>query len=423
MKTTVPLLLAVLAATAFAPASAAQPHRHANLSAHEARTMAAASPKARLGKLLFEDATLSSPPGQACASCHAGVTGFADPRRHAPTSSGAREGLFGDRNTPALAYMTSSPAPRYDRDEASWVGGFFWDGRAGTLEEQAKGPFLNPVEMAAAGPAEIVGKVRAARYAPLFREVFGADALDDPTRAFDRIAEAIAAYERTPVFAPYTSKYDAWLARRATLTPAERRGLDVFVRKDKGNCEACHPVSRRPDGRGGLGTDHTYDNLGVPANPDNPFYRLAAAFNPAGERMVDRGLGDVVRQPPEYGKFKVPTVRNVEVTAPYMHNGYFATLRGVVEFYNSRDAWPRCEEARVTEAEALHRRCWPRPEMVANVNVEELGRLRLTPREVDDLVAFMLTLTDGWRPPARRSGVGAPGVASSPPRRSGPGGQ
>lgn len=374
----------------------------ANLDADAAAVMRAATPKERLGQLLFEDVNLSNPPGQSCATCHARGAGFADPNRTFPTSMGVRPGLFGDRNAPSAAYMAFSPTFHFDEAEQLYVGGQFWDGRAATLEEQAKQPFLNPVEMANTSPAQVVEKVRAAAYAPLFVEVFGTDAFADTARAFDRIAEAIAAFERTPVFAPFTSKYDAYLAGRTQLTAQELRGLRLFEREDKGNCAACHPIARDASGRGGLGTDFTYDNLGVPKNPDNPFYRLAEAYNPAGERHVDRGLGGVVGRASEYGKFKVPTVRNVEVTAPYMHNGYFTSLRAVVDFYNTRDVKPRCADEFVREAEALERGCWPRPEMVANVNADELGHLRLSEREVDDLVAFMLTLTDGWTPRGAR---------------------
>jgi cytochrome c peroxidase len=354
------------------------------------------SAKSRLGQLLFEDANLSDPPGQACATCHVMGAGFADPDRRTPTSKGVRAGLFGDRNAPSVAYMAFSPPLHFDQKEQHYVGGQFWDGRAATLEEQAKQPFLNPVEMANGSAAQVVAKVQAAAYAPLFKQVFGSDAFADPDLAFRHVAEAIAAFERSPAFQPFSSKYDAWLAGRARLTPQELRGLKLFEREDKGNCAACHPVARDTQGRGGLGTDFTYDNLGVPKNPDNPFYRLPEANNPVGRGFVDRGLGGVVGQAGQYGKFKVPTVRNVELTAPYMHNGYFNSLRAVVDFYNTRDLKPRCEEEFVAEAEALARGCWPRPEMVANVNSDELGNLRLSAREVDDIVAFMLALTDGW---------------------------
>lgn len=361
-----------------------------------------ADAKARLGKLLFEDTRLSEPPGQACASCHIQAAGFADPDRRHPTSKGVHPGLFGDRNAPTLTYMAFSPRFHFDAAEDVYVGGQFWDGRAATFEDQAKQPFLNPVEMANASAAQVVEKVRTAAYAPLFREVYGSDALADSAKAFDHVADAIATFQRTPVFSPFTSKYDAYIAGRAKLTAQELRGLQLFEREDKGNCAACHPVARSDSGRGGLGTDFTYDNLGVPKNPANPFYRLPREFNPSGQRYVDLGLGAVVGKASEYGKFKVPTVRNVALSAPYMHNGYFESLRGLVDFYNTRDVKPRCEAEFLPETEALARGCWPRPEMVSNVNTEELGNLRLTAREVDDIVAFMLTLTDGWRPPSGR---------------------
>lgn len=373
-----------------------------NLQTAEVSVLRTASAMERLGKLLFEDVNLSDPPGQSCATCHAMGAGFADPDRSAPTSKGVRAGLFGDRNTPSAAYMAFSPKFQFDEAEEHYVGGQFWDGRAATLVEQAKEPFLNPLEMANTEAAQVVDKVRAAAYAQLFTEVFGADAFADPDKAFERIAEAIAAWERTPVFSPFSSKYDAWLAGRARLTPQERRGLELFEREDKGNCAACHPVVKGADGRGGLGTDFTYDNLGVPKNPANPFYRLAAAQNPAGEAYVDRGLGGVVGKASEYGKFKVPTVRNVALTAPYMHNGYFRTLRGSVVFYNDRDTKPRCASDWVSEADALKQQCWPAPEVTANVNDEELGKLGLSDSEIDDIVAFMHTLTDGWKPAPRR---------------------
>jgi cytochrome c peroxidase len=194
------------------------------------------------------------------------------------------------------------------------------------------------------------------------------------------MADAIAAYERTPEVSPFDSKYDYWLRGEADLSEQERRGLRIFEAEDKGTCAACHPSRPGKDGSPPLFTDFTYDNLGVPPNPENPFYLLPARLNPAGFAFVDLGLGAVVKDPAHNGKFRVPTLRNVAVTPPYMHNGVFKTLFQVVAFYNTRDV------AR-----------WPSPEVAQNVNKEELGNLRLTNQELEDIVAFLQTLTDGWK--------------------------
>ena len=358
---------------------------------------AAASARAQLGRLLFFDATLSEPAGQSCASCHDPAAAFTDPDRTRPTSKGVHRERFGNRNAPSAMYMAFSPAFHFDKAERHYVGGQFWDGRATTLEEQAKGPFLNPVEMANPNKRAVVEKVRRADYAGQFDSSFGQGVLDDTDRAYDAIASAIAAFERTAEFQPFASKHDAWLQSKATLTAQELRGLRLFNDEKKGNCAACHPSQRRPDGGQPLFTDFTYDNLGVPRNPDNPFYALGKAYNPRGTKFVDKGLGGFVKKRGEDGKFKVPTLRNIALTAPYMHNGYFKTLRGVVAFYNDRDVRPACK-GEATEAVALARGCWPKPELARNVNKEELGRLKLTEQEVDDIVAFMEALTDGYRP-------------------------
>jgi len=357
-----------------------------------------------LGRLLFFDAGLSEPPGQACATCHEPGHAFTDPDAKQPTSKGVHRDRFGSRNTPSTMYMAFSPPFHFDEKERHYVGGQFWDGRAVSLEEQAKGPLQNPVEMANPDKRTVVDKVRSStRLAPRFEKIWGAGALDDVDVAHDRIAVAIAAFERSPELAPFSSRYDAYLAGKASLSPGEARGLKLFEDEKKGNCAACHPSARGPNGEPPLFTDFTYDNLGVPRHPGNPFYAQAKAFNPAGARHVDLGLGAIVGKRSENGKFKVPTLRNIDLTAPYMHNGYFMSLRAVVAFYNDRDVRPRCTSS-LTEAEALKRRCWPAPEVTANVNREELGRLRLTEREIDDIVAFMRTLTDGYEPAPPRGG-------------------
>jgi cytochrome c peroxidase len=355
------------------------------------------SRKAQLGRKLFFDTNLSSPPGQACGTCHNPTTFFTDPDRSAPTSKGVFPDRHGNRNSPTAMYAAYSPKFHFDKAEELYVGGQFLDGRAANLQEQAKGPFLNPLEMANPDEATVVEKVRQTDYAPLFRQVYGKAALDDTRKAYNRIADAIAAFERTSAFAPFTSKYDYYLAGQAKLTPQERRGRKLFEDPDKGNCAACHPDRPAEDGTPPLFTDFTYDNLGSPKNPDSPFYALPSELNKAGDRFVDLGLGGAIKDAAENGKFKVPTLRNVAKTGPYTHNGYFRTLRGVVDFYNSRDVKPRCPDPLTPEAEALRLGCWPEPEVAANVNHEELGALGLSEQEVDDLVAFLRTLTDGYR--------------------------
>ena len=335
--------------------------------------------KETLGKKLFFDKNLSTPTGQACGDCHSPKTGFGNPNTNYPVSQGVYKDRFGNRNDLPAAYAAFSPTFHYDANEELYVGGQFWDGRAADLAEQAKGPFLNPLEMANPDAKAVVEKVRKSEYADLFRKVFGIATFDDPNKAFDMIAEAIAAYEKSSELNQFNSKYDLYLAGKVALTEQERRGLELFEDEEKGNCAACHPSQPGADGTPPLFTDFTYDNLGVPQNPENPFYYLPKNLNPNGVYFVDLGLGDVLNKPSENGKFKVPSLRNVAKTAPYLHNGIFKNLRQVVVFYNTRDVGP-----------------WPPPEVRMNVNHDELGDLGLTEQEIDDIVAFMHTLTDGY---------------------------
>ena len=336
--------------------------------------------KEHLGKLLFFEKSLSTPPGQDCSACHHPAVAFADPETGLPVSKGARPGLYGNRNDMPVTYAAFVPPLHYDNEEDVWIGGLFWDGRVDTLAEQAKGPPLNPLEMANPDIQTISGKLQALDYADLFTEVYGTEALSVPATAFDNMADAIEAYEKTAEFSPFNSKYDLWLRGEVELNPQELRGLKIFEAEDKGNCAACHPNQPAEDGSPPLFTDFTYDNLGTPKNPENPFYSLPPELNPASFGYVDLGLGVTVDDPAQNGKFRVPTLRNIELTTPYMHNGVFKTLFSVVAFYNTRD---------VAE--------WPAPEVSENVNMKELGNLKLSNQELEDLVVFLKTLNDGWQ--------------------------
>ena len=361
------------------------------------------TPKQQLGKQLFFDPSLSHPDGQSCATCHTPESGFADPDKSLPVSKGVFPDRFGSRNSPSAAYMAFSPVFHYDPKEEVYVGGQFWDGRSATLAAQAKEPFLNKVEMANPDKAAVIKDVRKAAYAPLFKRVYGPDALNDIEQAYEHVADAIAAFENTQQFNAFTSKFDYYLAGKVQLTKQEQRGLKLYEAEDKGNCAACHPLwPDQDDGTPPLFTDFTYDNLGVPRTPNNPFYKLPKEFNPDGTKFVDIGLAANPqvkadgRAEQEKGKVKVPTLRNIALTAPYMHNGYFNDLRNVVDFYNTRDSKPACPNPLTAEADAIKQGCWPAAEIAENVNKEELGNLKLSEQEVDDIVAFMRTLTDGY---------------------------
>lgn len=322
--------------------------------------------KEELGKLLFFDENLSEPAGQACAGCHHPTAGFADPDQDLPVSEGVIPGRFGGRNSPSAAYAVFFP----EFDARKTEGGQFWDGRATNLTEQAKGPFLNPVEMNNPDKATVVGKVQVADYAALFESVYGPDAFVDVETAYHNIADAIAAYEGTDEVNPFSSKFDAYQAGLVELTPLEALGEKLYSGKAK--CGHCHP-DRTGGGAPILFTDFDYHNLGLPTNTEFPFSLL----NPI---PIDLGVGAIVNDPGEYGKFKTPHLRNIALTAPYMHHGLLKTLKEVVNFYNTRDV-PGM---------------WDPPEIPATMDGKFLGDLGLTDAEEDAIVAYMETFTDGY---------------------------
>ena len=366
--------------------------------------------KAALGAMLFRDTNLSEPAGQSCESCHgttllsgdnAAARAFADPNSSVtmPVSEGAVTGVFGDRNAPTAAYAMFAPRFQYDSANSRYIGGQFLDGRAADLAEQAMGPFLNPKEMNNTRQG-VVEAVRSAPYARAFKAVYGATSLDDTDTAYGFIADAIATFERTQMFAPFTSKYDAVQAGSATFTASEQRGFDLFRIDSNGSskakCAECHKLEKSGGSAGDLFTDFSYWNIGVPQNPNNPAGTAATGFVDIG-LAANPNLSTSVAA--ERGKFKVPTLRNVELTAPYMHNGVFGNLKEVVNFYNVREN-PCFDNSTDTGSNGLIA-CWPNslpPEVTENVESTFTGGLSLTEQDIDDLIAFMKTLTDGYTP-------------------------
>ncbi len=200
--------------------------------------------KEELGKLLFFEKSLSSPEGQDCSDCHKPEMAFADPKTGLPVSKGIVEGRYGNRNDMPVAYASFIPPLHKDTVEDIWVGGLFWDGRANSLEEQALGPPLNPLEMANPDTVSIQAKLQALEYSGRFNSVYGEGALDDPGMAFWYMADAIAAYERSWEFNRFDSKYDHFLRGEAELTEQEIRGMGLFVSEQKGKLCGLSPQHR-----------------------------------------------------------------------------------------------------------------------------------------------------------------------------------
>jgi cytochrome c peroxidase len=399
--------------------------------------------KEQLGKSIFFDDNLSFNTNMACAACHSPDTGFTGPtsaiNEHGSVYEGSIPTRFGNRKPPSAAYATLSPILNYimEKKEALFSGGNFWNGRAtgeklgNPAADQSQAPFLNPAEQALPDSACVVRRVcEATGYPVSFQDVWGTDSCNiswpsDVTttcstegatvdlssedrakveQAYDDIALSIAAYEASSEVNQFTSKYDYYVKGMVQLTRLEKKGLALF--QGKGKCTNCHVIGKGPKAGPALFTDFTFDNLGVPKNPENP------ATLP-GSDFVDYGLGEFLESRTEYaqfaeenlGKQKVPTLRNVDkrpssgFTKAFMHNGYFKTLAGVVHFYNTRDVKPTCP-GDYTEAQALAADCWPPPEVEETVNHDELGNLHMTADQEAAIVAFLKTLSDGYTLPA-----------------------
>ena len=372
----------------------------------------------QLGERLFSDKNLSLNKNQSCSSCHSlkpahaksavskWVPGFVDPdnvRSGSPVSSGSIPGLTGNLNAPSVGYAAHSPEFHWDEAEGLYIGGQFWNGRAGNLSEQAKMPFLNPVEMAMPNELAVVNRLEQDKtYQRLFNDVYGlnlngisaqyktkTDQSEKVAQIFQSVAKAISAYEQSPVFNKFNSKFDYVLAGKTGFTAQEAKGFEIF--NGKGNCAACHisDATFSEDGniQPPLFTDFSYDNIGLPRNVNIP-----------GNPEPNLGLGgrdDLAADsaPDELGKHKVMSLRNIALTAPYGHNGSMATLEQIVHFYNTRDTLDYVNDI---NHPGFGRTGWPEPEVSDNVNQDELGNLGLSDEEEKDLVAFLKTLTDDY---------------------------
>ena len=348
----------------------------------------ASEEKASLGKLLFNDTSLSKNRTMSCATCHDESNGFVDGRttnrvNHAAAQS-ADETKIADRNVPTASYAAFIPefGKVQEGTDTLFVGGQFLDGRAKNLQVQAEGPFLNPDEMQMESKEDVIERVKENNaYIQSFQKIYGENIFDDINASYKALTDAIASFEKTDFFAPFDSKYDRMLEGSYVFTSDEQAGMVLFSDESRANCVACHPLLKEDNSTGHF-TDFTYDNLGV---PKNDALRLA---NGKGRTFIDHGLlGNVdVNDTKLDGAFRVSTLRNIAQTAPYMHNGVFKNLKTVVHFYNTRDVLGTINPETGNT--------WKASEVPATVNHDELGNLGLTDAEEDLLVTFMKTLSD-----------------------------
>jgi cytochrome c peroxidase len=392
------------------------------------------------GKLIFFDKNLSVNKNQSCEVCHGQKVGWTGPdeqiNKHGSVYEGSIAHHFGNRKPPSSAYATLVPIFNYDPANG-FTGGNFWDGRAtgwklgNAAADQAQGPPLNPLEQGFKSIADIVSVVCNASYSDLFKNMWKDSACNDSVVAFNNIARSIEHFESSLEVNKFNSKYDLVQQKKANFTKLEAKGLSLFT--GKARCSQCHTVTSGNEPHA-LFTNFSYHNIGIPKNPENPFYHMdtiavdGKIVNPDGSKWIDPGLGgfldilsktDDWRNEPfvpqnikqmtksllselanvNYGKHRVPTLRNVNqrptdlFVKAYTHNGYFKSLKTLVHFYNTRDILARCSSPMI-ESQALAKGCWPPPEVSANLNKSDTGNLGLSSQEEDAIVAFLKTLSD-----------------------------
>jgi len=340
-----------------------------------------------LGEVLFFDKSISFNKTQSCSTCHSPDTAFVDQRKNSANqmvSEGDNPHLHGNRNANTALYAMFSPDFHFDKKIQDYVGGQFWDGRAKDLAEQAGGPPVNPVEMGMPDKKAIVERLKAdpTYYKPI-TDLYGESIWADTDKIYAIMEKAIGEFEKRELFAPFSSKYDRALKGEAELTALEAEGKALFFDKTRTNCSNCHQSSETNSVKETF-TNYRYFNIGVPSNQELiKLNKLAADF-------VDNGLLDnpmVKGDEKQKGKFKVPTLRNISVTAPYMHNGVFHDLKTVLLFKDSFNNPNRKINPETGKA-------WDKAEYAQTINPDVLKAKPLTDEEINALEVFLKTLTD-----------------------------
>ncbi len=350
------------------------------------------SAKETLGQLLFFDKNLSQNRTQSCATCHAPEHGFIDNRDNGVggmVSLGDDGKSLGDRNAPTAAYAMFSPDFSVNK-KGIYKGGQFHDGREKDLAGQAGGPPTNPIEMGMKDKASTVERLKENKnYLNSFKGIYGDDIFNDTEKAYSAMADSIASFERTDLFAPFDSKYDRYLKGEYKLTKREDLGMTLFFSKQFTNCNICHQLNKSQTHKKETFTNYEYHNIGVPANT------ALREKNGKGKDFIDHGLLEnpavLAKNDKKHdAKYKVPTLRNIAVTGPYMHNGIFKDLKTVVLFY---DKYNSRSKKRTINPET--EKTWAEPEVAETISFKELkAGPALKMKRINALVAFMKTLTD-----------------------------
>ncbi len=395
------------------------------------------SAMALLGQQIFNDPSLSASGKQSCASCHSAQRAYGPPNDLSVQISGPHMMSEGYRAVPSLTYLyrqapfsigpeadDADGAPTLSLSQvASSVkgiqravktagvapaapamvpqGGLFWDGRTSTLQDQAIGPLTNPVEMANATPEDVAHKLLQTQYVGQFQKLFGPRILNQPSLMLAEAMFAVGRYQiEDASFHAFTSKYDYWLQGKARLTHAELHGLQLFNDPAKANCAGCHLSKPSADNLPPLFTDTQYEALGVPRNP-----HLAENKDP---KFYDMGVcgpfrDDIKDQTQYCGMFLTPTLRNAATRQVFFHNGVYHNLKEVMDFYNLRNTHP--EKIYPVDAAGKVEKYDDLPQQYhANIDVADAPFDRkagdqnaMTDAEIDDIIAFMKTLDDGYK--------------------------
>lgn len=292
-------------------------------------------------------------------------------------SLGADGRSVGDRHAPSLSYGFYSP-PLQEIEAGIFSGGQFWDGRAETLEQQATSPLYSPIEMAL--PDAMVLRDRLLEkdfYRQEFSQLFSQDVFNTPDTLNDAFSTAVAAFQRSELFSPFDSRYDRYLRGEIQPTLQEMIGMGLFFSKDFTNCSHCHQLNALPNSQGETFSNYRYENIGLPSN------KVLREINGKGRDYVDQGFQ-------QQGRFKVPGLRNVAVTSPYMHNGIFTELRTVLLFYNKFNT-----SGGTSQINPETNQPWGEPEVDGHRDMVKLNAgIPLSSRHMDALEAFLRMLTD-----------------------------